>query len=638
MIPSDCDRAMVYGCCLASFERVQDKKQERAYSLAIAVLVHQTRDIDGMLDWAWQLAKATHQGLSIFYVRVGAANKPHELEPGVDSGPEGCAIWEALSKRVAPWFEEGLADPEISRVVISQITAPAPYRVVLSELERLAPSLLIVSDLASKQNDDRTLPQKLLNRTRFPVLLYSGETMAIPEKILIPIPELDLTESSIRALRSIISSPVGQITFLAVVPRHVELGEAVGKRSLERIMQALGLAGREQVHCRVMVSDQINESVVRVALEHDLVISPISTTDTLYPHVFGPLKRGLDRSDKDIAVAGIRDGKNLIQRLMPLLDRWLNLWVPQADRAARVDVYESLQRGSTWGFDFMMLIALSTTIASFGLQQSSTAVVIGAMLVAPLMTPLLGAGLGLLQGNRKLLVAALRAVGLGFLLALGLSTVVGLFSPIHVMTAEMSSRGAPNLLDLAVGLVSGFAAAYAYSRAHLSAALPGVAIAAALVPPIATAGLCIAIGELHVGAGAILLFASNVFAIIVGATCAFYSFGLRGRDTLRTWASKLMFGLFVATLLLAIPLSHFLWELAERPATGMTAQVSTFVERAGYRLETIEKRADVVTLRVMGVARFPSKKVGILERTLSKQRGRPVRVRVITELLSLGRD
>ena len=143
MIPSDCDRAMVYGCCLASFERVQDKKQERAYSLAIAVLVHQTRDVDGMLDWAWQLAKATHQGLSIFYVRVGAANKPHELEPGVDSGPEGCAIWAALSKRVAPWFEEGLADPEISRVVISQITAPAPYRVVLSELERLAPSLLI---------------------------------------------------------------------------------------------------------------------------------------------------------------------------------------------------------------------------------------------------------------------------------------------------------------------------------------------------------------------------------------------------------------------------------------------------------------------------------------------------------------
>ena len=508
----------------------------------------------------------------------------------------------------------------------------------MSELERLEPSLLIVSDLASKQNDDRTLPQKLLNRTRFPVLLYSGDSMAIPEKVLIPIPNLDLTESSTRALSSVLSSHVGRITFLAVVPSHIDLGEAVGNRALTRVVQSLGLAGLEHVHRRVIVSDQVNESIVRVALEHDLVISPIATTDTLYPHVFGPLKRSLDRSEKDIAVAGVRGGKNLIQRLMPLLDRWLNLWVPQADRAARVDVYESLQRGSTWGFDFMMLIALSTTIAAFGLQQSSTAVVIGAMLVAPLMTPLLGAGLGLLQGNRKLLAASLRAVGLGFILALGLSMVVGLLSPIHVMTAEMSSRGAPNLLDLAVGLVSGFAAAYAYSRAHLSAALPGVAIAAALVPPIATAGLCIAIGEVHVGAGAILLFASNVFAIIVGATCAFYSFGLRGRDTLRTWASKLMFGLFVATLLLAIPLSHFLWELAERPATGMTAQVSTFVQRAGYRLETIEKRADVVTVRVLGTARFPSREVDLLERTLSEHRGRPIRIRVITELLSLGRD
>jgi uncharacterized hydrophobic protein (TIGR00271 family) len=131
------------------------------------------------------------------------------------------------------------------------------------------------------------------------------------------------------------------------------------------------------------------------------------------------------------------------------------------------------------------MMCLSTAIAALGLLINSPAVIIGAMVVAPLMTPLIAAGCALVRGDLSLFTKSIQAMLFGSLVALGVSLLVGALIPNDTLTVEMVSRGRPDILDLFVGLFAGAAAAYATARPKVMAALVGVAVAAALVPPIA---------------------------------------------------------------------------------------------------------------------------------------------------------
>jgi uncharacterized hydrophobic protein (TIGR00271 family) len=200
---------------------------------------------------------------------------------------------------------------------------------------------------------------------------------------------------------------------------------------------------------------------------------------------------------------------------------------------------------------------LATAIAALGLLQDSTAVVVGAMLVAPLMTPIVGAGLSLVQGNMVLARHAVKAIISGFILALLVGMVIGVLTPGVSLNHELLGRGNPNTLDLAIAFFSGIAAAYALSRPNLSAALPGVAIAAALVQPVATIGIALVIGEFSVAQGAALLFGTNVVAIIIGSALVLHLVGIRAAPTSapRIWASRTLLVLFLLFVVLAVPLS-----------------------------------------------------------------------------------
>jgi uncharacterized hydrophobic protein (TIGR00271 family) len=161
------------------------------------------------------------------------------------------------------------------------------------------------------------------------------------------------------------------------------------------------------------------------------------------------------------------------------------------------------------------------------------------MLVAPLMTPLVASGLSLVQGNWHLIRIASRTVFGGFLLAFGIGVILGVVLPGLTPTDEMLARGSPSAFDLLVALVSGMAAAYAGSRPHLLSALPGVAIAASLIPPVATSGMALAIGEVSLASGALLLFLTNIVAIVLGTAVSLWAVGIRGgsRDKgPRRWA------------------------------------------------------------------------------------------------------
>ena len=137
------------------------------------------------------------------------------------------------------------------------------------------------------------------------------------------------------------------------------------------------------------------------------------------------------------------------------------------------------------------------------------------MLVAPLMTPLLGSGLALVQGNWPLMRDCIRAIAFGFFTALAIGFVVGCIDQDTELTNEITSRGEPGLWDMGVAFFSGVAASYCVARPNLSSALAGVAIAAALVPPIAAVGISLSMSEFANAFGAAILFATNVVAIIL---------------------------------------------------------------------------------------------------------------------------
>jgi len=171
----------------------------------------------------------------------------------------------------------------------------------------------------------------------------------------------------------------------------------------------------------------------------------------------------------------------------------------QMARKDRERLASELTGGTKASPEFLLFMSVATVLASIGLLQDSPAVIIGAMLVAPLMTPLLGAGLAMIQGNRPLFFTASRAILIGVCLSFTIGAFMGLVSAVLPaelfagsglrLTNAMISRSHPNLLDPLIGFAAGLAGGFAVGRDKKIGALAGVAIAAALVPPIATAGI-----------------------------------------------------------------------------------------------------------------------------------------------------
>ncbi len=171
---------------------------------------------------------------------------------------------------------------------------------------------------------------------------------------------------------------------------------------------------------------------------------------------------------------------------------------------------------------FVALMVLSSLIAVLGLLADSTAVVIGAMIVAPLMAPVLGiAAAMVMDWPRRALVAG-TTVALGSLMAIFLSAVTSFILPTpEEIPAEVLARTAPNLLDLGVAVFAGSAGAYAQIRRAAGEALTGVAVAVALVPPLAVIGITLEMGQWTLAAGAVLLYLTNVAGIILSAAATF---------------------------------------------------------------------------------------------------------------------
>ena len=221
-----------------------------------------------------------------------------------------------------------------------------------------------------------------------------------------------------------------------------------------------------------------------------------------------------------------------------------HFWPVPITSARRDEVLSSLSQSAAPGFDFFLLIVLSCSIATLGLITDSTAVIIGAMLVAPLMSPILGISLASVSGEQKMYRKALIALTQGVFLAVVLSAIVSRlaydspFDVLRTLPNEVLSRTRPSPFDLGIALAGGAAAAYALVQPHLSAALPGVAISTALMPPLCTIGVGIALGDNTIILGATLLFLTNLVAISFAGIVVFLALGFRPET-----GGKILYGL-----------------------------------------------------------------------------------------------
>ena len=236
-----------------------------------------------------------------------------------------------------------------------------------------------------------------------------------------------------------------------------------------------------------------------------------------------------------------------------------------ASAEEREQIISEISKAASPGFDFFLMVVLSCSIATLGLITDSPAVIIGAMLVAPLMSPIVGIGLASITGEARLAKASVSALFRGAFLAVLLATIMTFvnrylpFVVLQELPAEVVSRTHPSPIDLVIAMAGGLAAAYAMTRKNLSAALPGVAIATALMPPLCTIGIGIALGRWDVAGGASLLFVTNTITIAFAAALVFF---LRGfsPDTPRRQGWRLPRPLIISatlTLVLLIPLTYY---------------------------------------------------------------------------------
>ncbi len=245
------------------------------------------------------------------------------------------------------------------------------------------------------------------------------------------------------------------------------------------------------------------------------------------------------------------------------MSRFSHLLIPQTQRQTADDLRTTLDldSGDRVGkrSGFLIMLILSGVIATAGVIGDSTATVIGAMIIAPLATPIMGMALGIVVGDRHLLARSFGWVALGFaiVVVIGALLSAAVLDPSALNgNAQITGRTSPQVQELVAALATGTAGAFALCRRDLGTVLPGVAIAISLVPPLGVVGVCAGQGLWDDALGALILFLSNVVSLVIAGSIVFTLAGYAGEARVGTLSSQRRAYAVVAvlTILIMIPL------------------------------------------------------------------------------------
>jgi len=560
-----------------------EARPEVEHPFTVLVATGGEGQVDSLLRLGAALARA--RGGELIALRVFPLLEQRTLE---EMGIAAQEDWEALDARV-----DRLVPDLPTRTLIRIAPTPA-VGILEAAAEHAADFLLLGWPRQQEREGEDGVVEEVFPATSRPLGVLHGNLPATIREVVVataggPHAPLGLELGQALAAEG---ERIARLRLATVVGRGRSEGEAeavLGERTLER---AEGIGEVETV---VLEGGDVAATLARAVGEEEAVLIIGASVDRLLGQtVFGALAG---------EIADAHPGPTLlVKRSEDRARFWLRrAWellshpLPALSVTERSTLFAGMRHAARADIDFFMLIFLSALIATAGLVLDSAAVIIGAMLVAPLMSPILAAGHGLVVGNLYMLRRAAASTLKGIGVAVAVGTLIALALPPRPVTGEMLARGEPNLLDLLVAVAAGAAAAYAVSRKNLSAALPGVAISVALVPPLCVVGLGLGSSNFPLAAGALLLFATNLTAIILIGGFVFLLLGVRpGRGDREIRTRRALVVVVVAIALISVPL----W-LSTR---------SSF--RAGRVTRVLEERLSGVSGERIRVADFTLEPLG----------------------------
>ena len=274
---------------------------------------------------------------------------------------------------------------------------------------------------------------------------------------------------------------------------------------------------------------------------------------------------------------------------------------------------------------FWVLLVLAAVIATAGVIADSTATVIGAMIVAPLMVPILGSALSLVLADRAHLLSSIGHVVGGALVVIAIAFLFGLVdhpADAYASNSQVVARISPRLIDLIAALATGSVGAFALVRSDISDTLPGVAIAISLVPPLAVVGLLLSVGRADSAAQAGLLFGTNVAAIVATGAIVLLLFkvrdaALRAGIAVGDLRGRALAPVVVFVALVAVPLAFGSATIAHDELIALQAQpiAEQWATDTGWEAESVDAANDVIVVSAVG--RPPEPDAAVLRQRLS---------------------
>ncbi len=588
----------------------------------------ETEEDAGLLAGIWA-PLARQEKATIYFAHVA----PPLILPGMEEKAQSllaCAIEQAKALGISARGDI-LVGYNVAAALRERVNDLKPSLILLrwSELEPAFPRAPLGAVLDA-----------LLEAPPCDVLVVRGKVPADqPLRILIPTAGGPNVPLAVRIARSLALATGGEVVLLYVRTPREKAGETPSPE--ERFKATLGeFAGDPVFTTRVVEARGPVQGILQEAKkDYDLLFVGATEERLLHRVLAGDVPRLLaQRSPIPMVIAKQRGIRPLAYARRAIT--WVDNLIPDLTEQERVDLYKRLKESTRADLDFHVRMALAATIAALGLLLNSAAVIIGAMLVAPLMSAILAIGLGVVIGDGRLIRLAIVRVLQGAGLAIGLGLLVTWLDPLAEVTPELLARTRPTLLDLGVAVASGLAGGYAVSRKDVQEALPGVAIAVALVPPLSSTGIALALGAWSAAAGALLLYLTNTISIVGAGGLIFLLVGFRPR----VWSSvrlqvfwRGLAGILLLFALILVPLgwltyrevSHAQLQNAVSRAVQQSVQEMGNVRLVKYTWSEDREGAIRLEVEVQTRGNLRYADVVALQDAISARLNRPVGVKIV---------
>jgi uncharacterized hydrophobic protein (TIGR00271 family) len=593
-------------------ENGDESKKCKGYGHLVVVPILDETSLQPLIDMAFSLACPDHGQVVALLMASGEPEEQafqlHQIDP----------IIESLQETGKP----------IELVVHSSFSIT---RGILDATRELRADILLLDARLPAEGGAKlgTIAENIIPVSPCPVILYRpGESRKV-SRIVVPI-----QEGSEAHTASELAIALGRRLKAPMEALFLEIESPVGEPAYwndERQRQATSFDQGKVTQSVVDVEDHV-EGFLQYAEDEDLAVADNNEQANWQNWLRGDSSLETLRRWPGAFLVNASGAVTLPRSWEDKMTSWLN---PSVTQFEGEELVRNAEKSSFSSLDYLVLIIISAVLAAFGLILNSNAVIIGAMLVAPLMTPLIALATGLVVGNIKIMRQAAVTLLQGVLASLIVALIVGWISATSIVTTEMAARGNVTFLDMGVALASGMIGAYATARKDIPSALAGVAIAAALMPPLVTIGLAISFREWALAQGASLLFLTNIVSITLAAWVTFLWLGLRpGKkyDPVATRRASTLLVLLLVVVLVALSLLSI--------NTAASGRIENVLRDSFHQAELVNyevRQSDPI--EVVAVVRQPvgnmddSSEVVEARASLEELLGEPVKLSVVLEPL-----